>query len=140
MDLVNMCTVLRQAFFKPRSGGIITLYIDAHVEPGTTPVIKLPGGGTFSQSSLWTDIYSAMREAKHIIYIAGARHSRCTCWSFCSTIRCAVKDVKYSSAATTPSQVGRSGSTTSWSDGRVHPWRRMRTTWSWAPSSNARSV
>ena len=63
--------VLPQAFFKPRSGGIITLYIDSHVEPNTTPVIELPGGGTFSQSSLWTDLYSAMREAKHIIYIAG---------------------------------------------------------------------
>lgn len=51
----------------------MTLYIDAHVEPNTTPVIKLPGGKTFSQSSLWTDLYSAIREAKHIIYIAGAR-------------------------------------------------------------------
>ena len=29
------------------------------------------GGSTFSQSSLWTDLYSAMREAKHIIYVAG---------------------------------------------------------------------
>ena len=62
-----------QAYFKPRSGGTVTLYIDSHVEPNSTPVVKLPGGGTYSQSSLWTDLYSAMREAKHIIYIAGAR-------------------------------------------------------------------
>ena len=61
-----------QAFFRPRSGGIVTLYIDAHVEPNTTPTVRLPGGSTFSQSSLWADLYSAIREAKHIIYIAGA--------------------------------------------------------------------
>jgi len=84
-----------QSYFKPRSGGIVTLYIDSHVEPNTTPVVKLPGmlvrscdeqhcgrtntdvlwsaagGATFSQSSLWTDLYSAMREAKHVIYVAG---------------------------------------------------------------------
>ena len=32
-----------QSYFKPRSGGIITLYIDSHVEPNTTPTVRLPG-------------------------------------------------------------------------------------------------
>ena len=62
---------LSYAFFKARTGNRVTLYIDAHADPEKTPRVALPGGQEYRQSSLWDDIYGAIRQAKHMVYITG---------------------------------------------------------------------
>lgn len=38
---------------------------------GETPTIKLGNGQPYREGALWKDIYQAMLNAKHFIYIAG---------------------------------------------------------------------
>ncbi|KAJ0091857.1 hypothetical protein Patl1_26790 [Pistacia atlantica] len=52
---------------------------DAHIQDGCLPNLKLDGGMEFNQASCWQDIYDAISEARHLIYIAG--------WSLNHTLR-----------------------------------------------------
>jgi hypothetical protein len=38
---------------------------------GETPTIKLGNGQPYREGSLWKDIYQAILNAKHFVYIAG---------------------------------------------------------------------
>ncbi len=47
----------------------MTLYKDAHC--GAVPDIPLANGSLYKPGTCWIDMYNAIREAKHFIYIAG---------------------------------------------------------------------
>jgi hypothetical protein len=46
-----------------RPGNRVTLYHDSTCAPGPVEGIRLAGGGLFSESSCWDDIYDAIMEA-----------------------------------------------------------------------------
>lgn len=58
-------------FFGQRSGCRVTLYQDAHVPDEFVPKIPLAGGKRHEQHRCWEDIFDAIFNAKHLIYIAG---------------------------------------------------------------------
>lgn len=58
-------------YFQPRDGARVTLYSDSHHDPGETPSIMLGNGQPYRSGALWKDIYSAILDAKHFVYIAG---------------------------------------------------------------------
>lgn len=53
-----------RTYFPMRSGNKVTLYHDAVCTPGPVPGITLAGGGLFSESSCWDDMYDAILQAK----------------------------------------------------------------------------
>ncbi|CAL5229046.1 g12295 [Coccomyxa viridis] len=53
-----------------REGCRVTMYNDAHQDPSTPPV-DLPDGRSFQVRGAWCDIYEAICNAKHMIYITG---------------------------------------------------------------------
>eukprot|EP01018_Ginkgo_biloba_P018572 Gb_16823 [translate_table: standard] len=57
-------------FFPQRTGCRITLYQDAHMQPGFLPKIFLEGGMMREETRCWEDIYHAISNAKYLIYIA----------------------------------------------------------------------
>ncbi|EMS46791.1 Phospholipase D beta 1 [Triticum urartu] len=60
-------------YFPLRRGGRVTLYQDAHV-PGDgqcLPEIRLGNGELYRHGQCWHDVYDAMSQAKHLIYITG---------------------------------------------------------------------
>lgn len=61
---------LRNATFPLRSNSHVTLYQDAHHCSTFHPPFDICG----TPKRLWEDVYKAIKEAKHLIYIAG--------WSF----------------------------------------------------------
>ncbi|KAJ6435854.1 hypothetical protein OIU84_000973 [Salix udensis] len=58
-------------FFSQRSGCRVTLYQDAHVPDKFIPEIPLAGGKHQEQHRCWEDIFDAIFNAKHLIYITG---------------------------------------------------------------------
>ncbi|XP_064983700.1 phospholipase D alpha 1-like [Musa acuminata AAA Group] len=62
---------LSNAFFPLRTGCEVTLYQDAHKSNQFRPAIQLAGGKDYQPARLWEDIYNAMVEAKHFIYVTG---------------------------------------------------------------------
>ncbi|KAJ6355075.1 hypothetical protein OIU77_005629 [Salix suchowensis] len=58
-------------FFSQRSGCRVTLYQDAHVPDRFIPEIPLAGGNHQEQHRCWEDIFDAIFNAKHLIYITG---------------------------------------------------------------------
>ncbi|KAL8492798.1 hypothetical protein ACS0TY_024116 [Phlomoides rotata] len=58
-------------FFPQRKGCKVTLYQDAHVADSFTPKILLSGGGHYKPQRCWEDIFDALSNAKHLIYITG---------------------------------------------------------------------
>ncbi|MED6199171.1 hypothetical protein PIB30_073368, partial [Stylosanthes scabra] len=58
-------------FFPQRKGCKVTLYQDAHVLNDFSPKVVLDGGDTYKPQRCWEDIFEAINEAKHFIYIAG---------------------------------------------------------------------
>ncbi|OIW19211.1 hypothetical protein TanjilG_20336 [Lupinus angustifolius] len=58
-------------FFSQRRGCKITLYQDAHVPDNFVPKIPLSGGKTYEPHRCWEDIFDAITNAKHLIYITG---------------------------------------------------------------------
>lgn len=58
-------------FFKQEKGNKITLYQDSHMLNEFMPKISLSGGRSYEPTRCWEDIYKALSEAKHLIYIAG---------------------------------------------------------------------
>lgn len=65
-------------FFAQRNDCRVTLYQDAHVPEKFAPKIALDGGKFYEPNLCWEDIFDAICNAKHLIYIAG--------WSVCTRI------------------------------------------------------
>ncbi|XP_004298738.1 PREDICTED: phospholipase D beta 1-like [Fragaria vesca subsp. vesca] len=58
-------------YFPVRRGGKVTLYQDAHVPDGCLPSIKLDDNVEYEHGSCWQDIFDAISQARHLIYIVG---------------------------------------------------------------------
>ncbi|XP_050268437.1 phospholipase D alpha 1-like isoform X1 [Quercus robur] len=58
-------------FFKQRKGCKVSLYQDAHVPENFYPWIKLSNGEYYEPQRCWMDIFDAISNARHLIYIAG---------------------------------------------------------------------
>lgn len=58
-------------FFPQRKGCSVTLYHDAHVSDSFLPKIPLAGGKFYRPRRCWEDIFDAISDAKHLIYITG---------------------------------------------------------------------
>ncbi|CAK8560922.1 unnamed protein product [Lathyrus sativus] len=59
-------------YFPLRKGGTVTLYQDAHVPDGCLPNVMLDHGMHYAHGKCWDDIFDAIRQAKHLVYIAGS--------------------------------------------------------------------
>ncbi|XVF35592.1 hypothetical protein REPUB_Repub18cG0159400 [Reevesia pubescens] len=57
-------------FFSQREGCKLTLYQDAHVQDGF-PLLSLPRDEPHQPHRCWEDIFDAISNAKHLIYITG---------------------------------------------------------------------
>uniref|UniRef100_A0A0E0PZW8 Phospholipase D n=1 Tax=Oryza rufipogon TaxID=4529 RepID=A0A0E0PZW8_ORYRU len=58
-------------YFKQHTGCGVTLYQDAHVPDTFAPTIPLAGGAHYQQGRCWEDVFDAISNAKHLIYITG---------------------------------------------------------------------
>lgn len=58
-------------FFPQVDGCKVSLYQDAHVPDDFTPDFHLPEGKHYRPYQCWKDIFDAISDAKHFIYIAG---------------------------------------------------------------------
>ncbi|KAL6845379.1 hypothetical protein ACP4OV_024874 [Aristida adscensionis] len=58
-------------FFSQRQGCKVTLYQDAHVPDNFIPEIPLADGKNYEPNKCWEDIFDAINNAQHLIYIAG---------------------------------------------------------------------
>ncbi|KAK1693025.1 hypothetical protein QYE76_009722 [Lolium multiflorum] len=58
-------------FFSQRQGCKVTLYQDAHIPDGFIPRIPLDDGRYYEPHRCWEDIFAAISNAKHLIYITG---------------------------------------------------------------------
>nr|AAL48261.2 phospholipase D1 [Papaver somniferum]AAL48263.2 phospholipase D1 [Papaver somniferum] len=58
-------------FFTQRTGCKVSLYQDAHVPDNFIPKIPLAGGKIYEPARCWEDIFDAISNAKHMIYITG---------------------------------------------------------------------
>lgn len=58
-------------FFPQRNGCKVTLYQDAHLPDNFIPKIPLSGGKYYEPQRCWEDLFDAISNAKHLIYIAG---------------------------------------------------------------------
>ncbi|CAH1426486.1 unnamed protein product [Lactuca virosa] len=58
-------------YFPQRNGCRVTLYQDAHLPDNFTPKIPLSGDKYYEPHRCWEDIFDAITNAKHLIYIAG---------------------------------------------------------------------
>lgn len=58
-------------FYPQRQGCKVSLYQDAHVPDGFIPKIPLAGGKDYEPHRCWEDIFDAITNAKHMIYITG---------------------------------------------------------------------
>ncbi|KAK3006978.1 hypothetical protein RJ639_015579, partial [Escallonia herrerae] len=58
-------------YFPLRKGGKVTLYQDAHVHDGCLPNLKLAHGMKHDHGKCWHDIFDAIKQARHLIYITG---------------------------------------------------------------------
>lgn len=58
-------------FFSQRQGCRVSLFQDAHVPDKFIPKIPLAGGKYYEPHRCWEDIFDAITNAKHLIYITG---------------------------------------------------------------------
>ncbi|KAK1281825.1 Phospholipase D alpha 1 [Acorus calamus] len=58
-------------FFPQRQGCKVTLYQDAHVPDNFIPKIPLASGKYYEPHRCWEDIFDAISNAQHLIYITG---------------------------------------------------------------------
>ncbi|KAF2615869.1 hypothetical protein F2Q70_00013738 [Brassica cretica] len=58
-------------FFSQRRGCKVSLYQDAHIPGNFVPKIPLAGGKYYEANRCWEDIFDAITNAKHLIYITG---------------------------------------------------------------------
>ncbi|KAH7287656.1 hypothetical protein KP509_32G068000 [Ceratopteris richardii] len=66
-----MLGCVHYSFFREEKGNKIRLYQDAHMQDGFMPPIHLSNNQLYQPARCWEDIYKAIVQAKHIIYIAG---------------------------------------------------------------------
>ncbi|CAL5444103.1 unnamed protein product [Camellia sinensis] len=59
------------AFFPQRQGCRVSLYQDAHLPDKFVPKIPLAGGKFYEPHRCWEDVFDAITNAKHLIYITG---------------------------------------------------------------------
>ncbi|KAI4387065.1 hypothetical protein MLD38_004926 [Melastoma candidum] len=75
----NWCRGVRSAkfpgvpytFFSQRQGCKVSLYQDAHIPDNFIPKIPLAGGKFYEPHRCWEDVFDAISNAKHLIYITG---------------------------------------------------------------------
>ncbi|KAI9118112.1 hypothetical protein K1719_010444 [Acacia pycnantha] len=60
-----------RTFFTQKVGCKVTLYQDAHVPNAYLPRIRLSEGRYYEPSRCWEDIFNAITNARHLIYITG---------------------------------------------------------------------
>lgn len=58
-------------FFPQRTGCKVSLYQDAHIPDNFIPKIPLAGGKYYEPHRCWEDIFDAITNANHMIYITG---------------------------------------------------------------------
>lgn len=58
-------------YFTQRNECKVTLYQDAHVPDNFVPKIPLSGGTHYEPHRCWEDIFDAITNARHLVYIAG---------------------------------------------------------------------
>ncbi|KAK9268828.1 hypothetical protein L1049_000592 [Liquidambar formosana] len=58
-------------FFNQRNGCRVSLYQDAHIPNNFIPKIALSGGKYYEPHRCWEDVFDAISNAKHLIYITG---------------------------------------------------------------------
>uniref|UniRef100_A0A5B7ALB4 Phospholipase D n=1 Tax=Davidia involucrata TaxID=16924 RepID=A0A5B7ALB4_DAVIN len=58
-------------FYSQRQGCRVSLYQDAHVPDNFVPKIPLSGGRYYEPHRCWEDVFDAITNAKHLIYITG---------------------------------------------------------------------
>lgn len=58
-------------FFSQRQGCRVSLYQDAHVPDNFVPKIPLAGGKYYEPHRCWEDVFDAISNAQHFIYITG---------------------------------------------------------------------
>lgn len=58
-------------FYSQRTGCRVSLYQDAHVPDNFVPKIPLSGGRYYEPHRCWEDIFDAITNAKHFVYITG---------------------------------------------------------------------
>ncbi|KAK4410608.1 Phospholipase D alpha 1 [Sesamum angolense] len=58
-------------FFAQRTGCRVSLFQDAHVPDNFIPKIPLSGGNHYEPQRCWEDVFEAITNAKHLIYITG---------------------------------------------------------------------
>ncbi|KAI3786019.1 hypothetical protein L1987_45146 [Smallanthus sonchifolius] len=58
-------------FFAQRQGCRVSLYQDAHLPDNFIPKIPLAGGKNYEPHRCWEDVFDAITNAKHFIYITG---------------------------------------------------------------------
>ncbi|XP_038982403.1 phospholipase D alpha 1-like [Phoenix dactylifera] len=62
---------LPKVYFPQKTGCEVTLYQNSHLSNNFRPVIHLSDGKNYHPPRLWEDLYIAITEAKHFIYVAG---------------------------------------------------------------------
>ncbi|KAJ7297149.1 hypothetical protein O6H91_Y077100 [Diphasiastrum complanatum] len=58
-------------YFKQHTGCRLTLYQDTHMPDNFLPPIYLSGGAIYQPTRCWEDVYEAISNSQHLIYIAG---------------------------------------------------------------------
>lgn len=58
-------------FYSQRTGCKVSLYQDAHIPDNFVPKIPLAGGDNYKPHRCWEDVFDAINNAKHLIYITG---------------------------------------------------------------------
>ncbi|KAK2965971.1 hypothetical protein RJ640_010019 [Escallonia rubra] len=58
-------------FFSQRNGCRVSLYQDSHIPDNFVPKIPLSGGKFYLPHRCWEDVFDAISNAKHLIYITG---------------------------------------------------------------------
>ncbi|KAD4982715.1 hypothetical protein E3N88_19386 [Mikania micrantha] len=58
-------------YFPLRKGGKVTLYQDAHVPDNSLPNAELDDGMHYVHGTCWIDIFNAIKDAQHLVYITG---------------------------------------------------------------------
>uniref|UniRef100_A0A803L8W6 Phospholipase D n=1 Tax=Chenopodium quinoa TaxID=63459 RepID=A0A803L8W6_CHEQI len=74
---------------RKRKGNKVTLYQDAHYEDGMLPDIKLDYDKDFVHGKFWHDVFNAISNARHLVYLTG--------WSVVHNVRLVCDDPNLSS-------------------------------------------
>ena len=62
---------IKPAFFPERTNCNVTLYQNSHLSDAFDPPVRLDSGRPYRPARLWEDLYVAIRDARHFVYVAG---------------------------------------------------------------------